>query len=282
MNAILEQFIRAYTTYLQDDWVDWCPMAEFTCNNTTSETTHVSPFLANSGQHPRMGFEPPSDLPRPTYQAMQAREANNFIEHMSDIENYLKAEMKWAQAVYEENANRKRTPAPAYQPGDYVWLDTRNIKTRRPCKKFDWKNLRFRVIRAVSPYAYKLELPDTMRIHDVFHTSLLRPAADPTTALPGQINEPQPPVEVDGQNEYLIERILDSRYRYKKYEFLVKWTGYNDPTWEPYEFVKDVAALDEYLARYPDRPHPEESVEESLLLSVCPITRTLNNLFYLF
>jgi hypothetical protein len=36
---------------------------------------------------------------------MQAQEANNFVEHMSDIKDYLKAEMKWAQAIYKENTN---------------------------------------------------------------------------------------------------------------------------------------------------------------------------------
>ena len=68
----MEQFLRAYVSYLQDDWIDWLPMAEFTFNNTESATTKVSPFLANSGQHPRIGFEPPTDLPRPRYQVVQA------------------------------------------------------------------------------------------------------------------------------------------------------------------------------------------------------------------
>ena len=259
-NAAMEQFLRMYASYLQDDWINWLPMAEFTFNNTESATTKVSPFLANTGQHPRMGFEPPTDLPRPRYQVVQAQDANRFVETMSDLNEYLRSEMKWAQAIYESNANRTRNPAPAYRVGDLVWLDARNIKTRRPSKKLDWKNVGpFPVTQVVSPYAYRLGLPDSMKIHDVFHTNLLRPAPEPEVALPGQRNKPPPVVEVDGEQEWFIDRIEDSRYnrRRRQYEFLVKWTGYDELTWEPHEFVKETAALTDYYTRYPDRPRPD-------------------------
>jgi transposase InsO family protein len=263
-NAVMEQYLRAYVSYMQDDWINWLPMAEFTFNNTESATTKVSPFLANSGQHPRMGFEPPTERPRPHHQAVQARDANRFVDTMSDLNERLRSEMKWAQAVYESNANRTRNPAPAYRVGDYVWLDARNIKTRRPSKKLDWKNIGpFPVTQVVSPYAYRLQLPDSMKIHNVFHTNLLRPAAEPETALPGQLNDPPPAVEVDGEQEWFIERIEDSRHnrRRRQYEYLVKWVGYDELTWEPYEFVKEAAALTEYYSRYPTRPRPDDYEE---------------------
>ena len=60
----MEQYIRIYTSYLQDDWMDWLAFTEFTANNSVLETTKVSPFLANYGQHPRMGFKPFSNVPR--------------------------------------------------------------------------------------------------------------------------------------------------------------------------------------------------------------------------
>lgn len=60
MNASLEQYLRLYVAYLQDDWVDWLPLAEFAANDTVSETTTATPFFANYGFHPRLGFEPSS------------------------------------------------------------------------------------------------------------------------------------------------------------------------------------------------------------------------------
>ena len=62
-NQFLEQYLRQYCCYLQNDWVKWLPMAEFAANNHVSETTKCSPFFANYGRHPRMGTEPARSLP---------------------------------------------------------------------------------------------------------------------------------------------------------------------------------------------------------------------------
>jgi hypothetical protein len=261
MNSKVEQYLRAYVNYLQDDWNSMLAMVEFTGNNMVSETTQVSPFFANSGQHPRMGFEPPTTTARPAYQRAQALAANNFVQKMSDLQDFLREEMSWAQAIYENNANQTRSPAPAYQVGDLVMVDARNIKTARPAKKLDWKNLGpFSIQKVVSPYSYRVELPDTMKIWPVFHTSLLRPAPSPELAIPGQIPAPPPPIIVEGETEYEIERIEDSRHnkRRRRFEYLVHWTGYDNPTWEPAEALQDAAARETYHARYPNRPRPPE------------------------
>jgi hypothetical protein len=65
MNAVLEQYLRAYVSYMQDDWSDWLPLAEIAANSIFSETTGLSPFFANYGFHPRLGVEPiePTDMP---------------------------------------------------------------------------------------------------------------------------------------------------------------------------------------------------------------------------
>jgi hypothetical protein len=51
-NQIMEQYLRAYTTYLQDDWRKFLSLAEFAANNQVSESTTVTPFFANSGRDP--------------------------------------------------------------------------------------------------------------------------------------------------------------------------------------------------------------------------------------
>ena len=77
-----------------------------------------------------MGFEPPSNAPHPAHQAVQIAEADKFVKKMEELQQFLTDEMTWAQSVYEAAANKKRTPAPAYQIGDFVWLDTRNLNTK--------------------------------------------------------------------------------------------------------------------------------------------------------
>lgn len=48
-NAIMEQYLRSYVSYQQDNWTDFLPLAEFATNNHISETTNMSPFQANYG-----------------------------------------------------------------------------------------------------------------------------------------------------------------------------------------------------------------------------------------
>src|SRR5258708_1951763 len=50
-NQVLEQYLRTYTNYQQDDWAMLLPMAEFAYNNATNMTMGVSPFFTNKGYH---------------------------------------------------------------------------------------------------------------------------------------------------------------------------------------------------------------------------------------
>ena len=59
----MEQYLKAYVNYLQDDWPDWLPLAEFSGNNTKSETIKMFPFFGNKGFHLCMGFEPAKPPP---------------------------------------------------------------------------------------------------------------------------------------------------------------------------------------------------------------------------
>lgn len=56
--------------YLQGDWAEWLPLAEFSSNNHTSETTATSPFFANLGYDPADNLtSPPQHHVNPTTSA---------------------------------------------------------------------------------------------------------------------------------------------------------------------------------------------------------------------
>lgn len=95
-----------------------------------------------------------------------------------------------------------------------------------------------------------------MKVHPVFHVSLLEPL--PSDPLPGQVQVPPPPVIVDGEHEFHVEEILDARRTRnpQQPQYLVKWTGDSQLTWEPYEYVKDLEALDKFFDMYPEKPRP--------------------------
>src|SRR5271170_25086 len=96
-----------------------------------------------------------------------------------------------------------------------------------------------------------------MKIHSVFHISLLEPY-HPST-IPDRIQPlPQPiVVESESESEYEVAEVLDSKYLRKRLFYLVKWKGY-DPSnnsWEPGSFVKNEPYLvTAFHVKYPRRP----------------------------
>jgi hypothetical protein len=83
----------------------------------------------------------------------------------------------------------------------------------------------------------------------VFHTSLLRPFHSD-----GRHQPPPPPVDVDGLEEYEVEKLLAHRHSGRQREFLVKWVGYGpeENTWEPLKHLKNCPeVLAEYYAQLP-------------------------------
>jgi len=62
MNQTLEQYLRVYCNYQQDNWSELLPFAEFAYNNAPSATTGVSPFFANKGYHLNITVHPKCDI----------------------------------------------------------------------------------------------------------------------------------------------------------------------------------------------------------------------------
>ena len=72
-NQDVERYLRTYCSYMQDDWSDWLPMAEFADNNALSPSIGQSAFFLNKGYHPRMSFDPdPTEYPTTPKEASKA------------------------------------------------------------------------------------------------------------------------------------------------------------------------------------------------------------------
>jgi hypothetical protein len=88
----------------------------------------------------------------------------------------MKARLVEAQERQKKNADKSQKQNLNISVGDKVWLLRRNLKTRRPSDKLDYCRLGpFRVSTKVNEVAYRLDLPSSMKIHPVFHVSLLEP-----------------------------------------------------------------------------------------------------------
>jgi len=250
VNAVVEQHLHAYVVYLQDDWADFLFLAEFAGNNQVSDTTTLSLFFANLGFHPRYDFE--LDIREDTADEHQAQTAAERLELIHEV---VRTEMRYAQLRQAEGADAHRTHAPAFRPGDLVWVDGRNWRTARPSRKLENKHHGpYRVVRTIGTHAYELDIPATIQKHRKFPVSLLHAAAD--NPLPRQVVPPPLPVIVEGEEAWEVEEILDSRRTRGWLQYLVKWRGFTDPTWKPEENLTEVEAVDTYHGRYPERPAP--------------------------
>jgi transposase InsO family protein len=266
INAELEQYLRLYIDWAQDDWVDWLPLAEFAGNNTVSETTGITPFFATYGFHPRMGVEPARPCP-PNLTAAQRTEflkANEIAARFEAILSKVQALAKQANDRYEANANRKRQDAPKYKKGDMVMLDMSNMDVGRPVDKLSpkWEGP-FRVTKA-SSHAVTIALPANMKIFNTFHVSRVRRRTAP--GIPGQeesqgdvrANRGREVVRTDNHQEvqeWRFEEILDfGKADNGRWQYLVKWEGHKKPTWQP---ATDLRGCDDAIWKFHDA-HPEK------------------------
>ena len=153
--------------------------------------------------------------------------------------------------------NRRRTPAPDYQPGDRVYLDASNIHTTRPSRKLSHRRLGpFPIVNKVGNNTYRLRLPPSMsRLHPVFNVVKLTPAPD--DPIPGHCLQPPPlPEIVNGAEEWIVEEILDSRMINRKLQYLVKWEGFGveHNSWEPWDNIHAPDLISEFHQRHPRAP----------------------------
>jgi hypothetical protein len=80
-------------------------------------------------------------------------------------------------------------------------------------------------------HSFKLRLPDSMKIHSVFHVEKLQ--KDPSNPLSGQANPEPPPLELeDGETEYEVQEVLAVKLIQGKLKYKLQWKGWDsDPEW---------------------------------------------------
>jgi transposase InsO family protein len=233
-NQVMEQVLRAYVSYDQKDWEELLPLVEFSINNTISASTGQTPYYTNFGYHPRV----PSSVMGNDLDTRSPLAAD-FHERLAKLQEDVAKRIHEAQARQKRLADQNRSEY-TFNKGDLVLLSTQNLAVRRPSKKLDHTFVGpFKILEVISSVAYRLELPSTWKIHDIFHVSLLEPYHT-SDAYPNRTLPPPPPELIDGEDEYEVEKILDKRRSNGRFEYLVKWVGYpyHQATWEPLEHLK--------------------------------------------
>ena len=232
------------------DWDNLLPYVEFQYNNHIHSMTQNIPFLLDTGQIPCIGF-------KPDQHQSKVESVNEFKIRMEAALEEAKAALVKSKDDMAKYYNRRRTPAPEYQPGDRVFLDASNIYTTRPSQKLSHRRLGpFPVVRKVGNGVYRLHLPPSMsRLHPVFNVVKLTLA--PEDPILGRCPPPPPlPEIIDGEKEFIVEEILDSKIVNRKLQYLIKWEGYGieHNSWEPAGDVHAPERIADFHRRHPGAP----------------------------
>ena len=259
-NQTLEQYLRIFCNYQQDNWSTLLPLAEFAYNNTPSSTTGISPFYANKGYHPNLTIHPERDL--------ASARAKDLAVSLDELHQELKTTIAKSQLRYQGPADLRRMPAPDFKVGQQAFIKAKYFRSTRPSNKLSEKFLGpFDIIAQAGINSVTLRLPDTIRgVHPVFHVSMLEPAVP--NEIPNRVQSPPPPIEVQGELEYEISEILDSkidRRRSCKLLYYVRWLGY-EGTDEEYSWLSATELtnapdlISDFHSAYPDKPGPLSSL----------------------
>ena len=203
-NQTLEQYLWVFCGTQQNNWHAWLPLIQYTKNSWPSATTKKTPFDLLIGYTPQV-YQPTRKTTIPSL-----------------IEEARKAAQEAQHKVQESWINEKPWHKP-FSVGSKVWLEGTNLRlpSNTTPKLSPRRYGPFKVVSQISKVAYKLELPSTWKIHDIFHASLLMPYKETDQHGPKFI-EPPPDI-LEGEPEWEVERILKERAfgHWKKKQYLV-------------------------------------------------------------
>ncbi|KAJ1041137.1 hypothetical protein NDA10_004492 [Ustilago hordei] len=240
VNQVIEQYLRMYCNYEQNDWANLLDTAAFVYNNTVHNSIGVSPFFACYGWNPKAH----PDIP----QRLGVNDPGRFEYLMDGKERckYLQEQIREAQRRSVDQYNRKHKDI-EFKVGDTVYINRRNWKTRRPTPKLDTRFAGpYPVQERVGRRAYRITLPANLRVHDVFHVSMLEPAR--TSSLPQRAEQPTMPPLPDEDLDFEVEALIDKRSHNGTTEYKVLWRGYSEEaaSWEPVENLNCPDLIQEY------------------------------------
>ena len=241
VNKSIENYLCHFVAENQDDWDKLLLFAEFAYNNSLHESTGSTPFRLNHGHDPNLptSFEVYEAMhpknPKPCRRAEKCPGAEEFYKKIQVAIHEARINLEAAQQRQKAYADTKRREV-IFKKSDLVLLSTANLhikkgSTRKLLPRFMGP---FSVIKEINKVAMRLDLPKKLRMHNVFHVSLLRPYIEGKSP-----RSPPIPMVLDGEHEFVVEKIVKHdliKVSSKKtqLECLVKWTGYTDEhnTWE--------------------------------------------------
>ena len=204
VNQELEQYLRMFIDHRQEQWLDQLGTAEFAYNNKAHSSTKTSPFKANYGQDPRMGFE--------IRKKGKYKGAEKFITKIKEIQEKAKVALRKAQGKMKKYVDKKRAEVNEYKVRDLVILSMKDLKYQivgRRTKKLTERYVGpYKIKKVISSNAVELELPNKVKIHPVVNVSRIRKYVG---QVKGQKKEQPTLVIIKEEEEQEVEKILNKQ-----------------------------------------------------------------------
>ena len=222
---MLEATLQCVTTSKPASWSLHLPWVEYSLNSIVSSATGLSPFQCSLGYQPPLFPSQETEVAVPSVQAL--------LRWCWRIWKVARHAMINTRDRVQCVADRRRVPAPAYCPGQKVWLLVKDLPLSTLSRKLALPYVGpYTIERVINPSALCLQLPPSLKVHPVFHMSQVKPVAVSALSPPA----PTPPPREVSRIHYLVD-----------------WVGYGpeDRSWVPRSYLADPSLLEDFYRANP-------------------------------
>uniref|UniRef100_A0A8C6VUD0 Gypsy retrotransposon integrase-like protein 1 n=1 Tax=Nothobranchius furzeri TaxID=105023 RepID=A0A8C6VUD0_NOTFU len=241
-NQQLGRYIRCFALSQPTTWPKYLLWAEMSHNLHVSSATGLSPFELVYGYQPPLFHQQEHETEVPAAQTLVRRCQLAWVR--------ARAAIKRANTEYSRQHKRRHRTGPTFQPGDKVWVSTRNMRLPAGSRKLTPRFLGpYPVERVINPVAYRIRQPRPLKVHPVFHVSQLRPVRTSLLAPPP---DPEPPPRGVGEDGlFNVRRLLDARRCGRGWQYLVDWADYGpeERSWELTSAIMDPSLISDFWGR---------------------------------
>ena len=238
-NRSVQTVMRQFCNSLGTDWDTprVCALVELAINSATQNDTSLSAMQIATGQQP--------STPMGLFVPGVPRDDTALLNKLDLIWRRVKDALAESQERVADAVNNRFQPAQdtPFKVGDEVLLHTRNYPQLRANKLQPMYAGPFKVAGRPSPGVAVLQLPASLKLHPSINIDQLKlyKRDELAAPAPGPLQRSQD----GGGDVYAVERLLDRRRRYNKFEYRVRWKGYGPEhdSWEPEANVKHLHLL---------------------------------------
>ncbi len=251
VNQNVKRYFQFFCLYMQNDWAKLLLMIKFIDNNALFSVIFLIFFFLNKDFHSCISFKLDVIEYESSHERLQMTKVKNISEHMNKTLKFARESLVKTREQMMKQVNKHKKEVD-YEIESKMFLNERNIVTTKSFKKLDDKMLDSFINLDFINSSYKLKLSESMHVHDVFHSDLLRFVVD--DLLPDQKNELSDSIVINDKDEWEIDDILNFHWYWRWLQYRVKWNDYdNDLNWynaDDDEFMNAQKIINDFHIQY--------------------------------